>query len=233
MRRHNDVAHIEPRTAGQQFDPHFGTERERLRRGDGDGPELAPSPPSRSTLTSTMPAISSKRSTAVAITAQPGQHPAGADIGMAGERHLAGAIEDTHPGGVRRVFGRNDEGRLAEIELRGERLHFAVGQAAGVRKDASGLPPKRRSVKTVVRSQTNRYALPVATRPPRPISAAMRRRPAIERAVALRPSCGQCVSMLAKTSSVSTPPSRRLSSPATARCRRLAGRCGLPPDRGP
>ena len=30
----------------------------------------------------------------------------------------------------------------------------------------------------------------------------MRRRPAIERAVALRPSCGQCVSMLASTSSV-------------------------------
>jgi len=28
----------------------------------------------------------------------------------------------------------------------------------------------------------------------------MRRRPAIERAVALRPSCGQCVSMLASTS---------------------------------
>ncbi len=36
--------------------------------------------------------------------------------------------------------------------------------------------------------------------------------PAIERAVALRPSCGQCVSMLASTSLASTPPSRRLSS---------------------
>jgi len=37
----------------------------------------------------------------------------------------------------------------------------------------------------------------------------MRRRPAIERAVALRLSCGQCVSMLASTSPVVTPPSKR------------------------
>ena len=45
--------------------------------------------------------------------------------------------------------GGSDEGRLAEIELRGQRLHVAVATGrARPGNTASGLPPKRRSVKT-------------------------------------------------------------------------------------
>jgi len=69
---------------------------------------------------------------AVAVASEPGQDPAGADIGMAGKRHLAGAVEDADARGVGRILRRHDEGRLAEIELRGQGLHFTVGQTAGV-----------------------------------------------------------------------------------------------------
>jgi hypothetical protein len=53
---------------------------------------------------------------------------------MAGERHLAAAVEDAHAGGVRRIGGRQHERRLAEIELGGERLHVGVAHAARIGK---------------------------------------------------------------------------------------------------
>ena len=54
---------------------------------------------------------------AVPVAAEARQHPAGADIGMAGEGHLGLAVENADPRAVRGILGRQDEGRLAEIEL--------------------------------------------------------------------------------------------------------------------
>ena len=128
VRGRHHVARREADAAGDQLDRHFRPERQRLRRGDGHRIRRRP-------RISTSPAISSKRSTPSCGAALLRQHPAGADIGMAGERHLAAAIEDAHPRGVRRIGRRQHEGRLAEIELGGERLHVGVAHAARVGKD--------------------------------------------------------------------------------------------------
>ena len=62
------------------------------------------------------------------------QHPGRADVWVARERHLALAVEDAHARGVGGIGGWQHEGRLAEIELGGERLHLAIGHAARVGK---------------------------------------------------------------------------------------------------
>ena len=53
---------------------------------------------------------------------------------MPGKGHLRGSIEDTEPDGIRWIDGREYEGRLAQIELRGEQLHLLGAKAARIRK---------------------------------------------------------------------------------------------------
>ena len=55
------------------------------------------------------------------------QHEGGADIGMAGERHLGLGREDADLGGVGGVLGRQHEGRLGQVELGGDGLHLRGG----------------------------------------------------------------------------------------------------------
>jgi hypothetical protein len=72
---------------------------------------------------------------AVAGPAHPRQHEGGPDIGMAGERHLRLRREDADAGGVRRIGGRQHEGRLGEIELGGDGLHLLGSRGLGHRDD--------------------------------------------------------------------------------------------------
>ena len=52
------------------------------------------------------------------------QRERGADIGVAGKRHFVAWREDAHPGGMTRIFRRQYEGRLRQIEFGGNRLHL-------------------------------------------------------------------------------------------------------------
>ena len=54
---------------------------------------------------------------------------------MAGERHLGSAIEDAHARGMAGIVRRQDEGRLAQIELGGEGLHLGVREAVRIGED--------------------------------------------------------------------------------------------------
>src|SRR5262249_56363247 len=121
-----------------------------------------------------------------------------------------GGGEEGRGGGVCGVVRRKHEGRFAEVELSRKRLHPAVGQAVGVREHRQGIAaetPIRKDIDGHKRKAPHRCQT-IST----PISAAMRRKPSSERAVALRPSCGQWVSMLARTSWACTPLSKRRSS---------------------
>ena len=68
-----------------------------------------------------------------------GEDVAGADVGMAGERHLGLWREDANAGAVGGVLGRQDEGRLGQVELAGDGLHLGVGQAGGVGEHRQGV----------------------------------------------------------------------------------------------
>ena len=67
------------------------------------------------------------------------QHPAGADAGVAGERHFGRSVENPYPRGVGGVLGRQDEGRLRQVHFRGQRLHLLVGQPACIGEDSKGI----------------------------------------------------------------------------------------------
>ena len=67
------------------------------------------------------------------------QDVAGADVGMAGERDLVLAGEDAHAGMMPRVLRRQDEGRLRQVELGGDRLHLRIRQAGCVRQHGQGI----------------------------------------------------------------------------------------------
>ena len=73
----------------------------------------------------------------------PRQREGGADIGMAGERHLRPRREDAHLRGVRRVLRRQHEGGLGEIELAGDRLHLRRGQSAPVEHHGKRIAAER------------------------------------------------------------------------------------------
>jgi hypothetical protein len=73
----------------------------------------------------------------------PRQHKGGADIGVAGERHLRPRREDAHLRGVRRVFRRQHEGCLGEIELAGDRLHLSRCQPAPVEHHGERIAAER------------------------------------------------------------------------------------------
>ncbi len=60
------------------------------------------------------------------------QHESGADIGMAGERHLGLGREDADLGGVGGVLRRQHEGRLGQVELGGDFLHLLSRQAGRI-----------------------------------------------------------------------------------------------------
>jgi hypothetical protein len=71
----------------------------------------------------------------VRVAPLPGQHEAGADIGVAGEGQLVGRGENAHPRRIGRIGGRQHEGGFAEVELPRQRLHVGVRQAARVGED--------------------------------------------------------------------------------------------------
>jgi hypothetical protein len=54
---------------------------------------------------------------------------------MPGKRHLEFGRENAHFGGVRRVFRRQDEGRLRQVELVGDGLHLRGAQPGGIRNN--------------------------------------------------------------------------------------------------
>src|SRR5207244_2976941 len=62
---------------------------------------------------------------------------------MAGERKLAGPVEDPYVRGVRGIPGRQHEGRLGVIELRGDRLHLLGGEPARVGNDGERVARER------------------------------------------------------------------------------------------
>src|SRR5262245_31654204 len=94
------------------------------------------SPFGRSTRTSTRARHLLEAQQPIAIPALSSQDPAGSNIGMAGEWHVGGAVEDAHARGVRCVLRRQHEGRLAQIEFGRERLHLAVTEAACIWKNS-------------------------------------------------------------------------------------------------
>ena len=63
------------------------------------------------------------------------QNESGADIGVAGERHLGPRRKDAHLGGVRGIARRQHESRLRKIKLGGNRLHLRGRDAAAVKDD--------------------------------------------------------------------------------------------------
>ena len=73
----------------------------------------------------------------------PRQRKGGADIGMAGKRHLRPRREDAHLRGMRRVLRRQHEGGLGEIELGGDRLHLDRRQSARVEHHGQRIAAER------------------------------------------------------------------------------------------
>ena len=55
------------------------------------------------------------------------QHPAGTDIGVAGEGHLPELGKNGDARGVFEIIRWQDEGGLAQIEFVGECLHLRIG----------------------------------------------------------------------------------------------------------
>ena len=102
-----------------------------------------------------------------AAIALPGarQHEGGADIGMAGERHLGLGREDADLGRGRGIPGRQHEGRLGEVELGGDGLHALRRRPCALVTTASGLPPKARSVKTSTVAKSSFMARTLAAGP--------------------------------------------------------------------
>ena len=74
-----------------------------------------------------------------------GQYESGADIGMAGERHLATRREYPHFGRMRGVPGRQHEGRLCQIELGGDGLHLPGRQPLGVEDNGQRIADELRA----------------------------------------------------------------------------------------
>ena len=66
-----------------------------------------------------------------------------ADGRVAGHRKLAPRREDAHAPVVRRVVGRQHEGRLRQVELFGDGLHRLGRQPAPVRENGQGVPAER------------------------------------------------------------------------------------------
>src|SRR5438552_3211825 len=60
----------------------------------------------------------------------------GADTGMAGEGHLGGTVEDAHAGGIHGIGRRQDECRLAQVELEGKRLHLHISETPCIGEDS-------------------------------------------------------------------------------------------------
>ena len=73
----------------------------------------------------------------------PRQRKGGADIGMAGKRHLRPRREDAHLRGMRRVLRRQDEGGFGEIELGGDRLHLARRQSGRIEHHGKRIAAER------------------------------------------------------------------------------------------
>ena len=145
-----DVAGVEAADLGHDLGRELVAERELLRRGQprGDDGALLARQVQRHQAGLLLEHQPVARDLAAMANARPRQHEGGADIGMAGERHLGLGREDADVGGVRRVLGRQHEGRLGEVEFGRDRLHLLGRKALASVMTASGLPPNLRSVKT-------------------------------------------------------------------------------------
>src|SRR5207253_1873739 len=71
------------------------------------------------------------------------KHPGGADGGMARELQLAGGREDADLRGVRRIFRRQDEGRLRKVHLARDALHVVGRNLTTVEHDRQLVSSKR------------------------------------------------------------------------------------------
>ena len=63
------------------------------------------------------------------------QGEGGADVGMAGERHLGGPREDADLASMS-GSGREHEGGLGQVELLGDLLHLLIAQPLGLGQDS-------------------------------------------------------------------------------------------------
>jgi len=66
------------------------------------------------------------------VACHAGQDEGGADVGVAGERHLGLWGEDADAGVVLRVIRGQDEGGFRQVEVGGNGLHVGVAEAAGI-----------------------------------------------------------------------------------------------------
>ena len=120
--------------------------------------------------------------------AQARERKGGADIRMAGERHLGGAVEDPNPRRVGRILGRKNERGLAIVQLGGEGLHRRVIDAARIGKYRKGIASEARGREHVDRQ------IVVAGHSPFPLRANPAGLPAarLQRAVSIRRARRKC-----------------------------------------
>ena len=119
-----DVLRVQPGAGGDRGDWQLDAERERLGRGDGRT-RHQPSGIARDPDLDE-PGHLLEQQDAVAIAAMAGEDTGRADIGMAGERHLGGAVKNADARRVGRIARRQHEGRLAIVHLRRQRLHLGI-----------------------------------------------------------------------------------------------------------
>ena len=69
------------------------------------------------------------------LVAMASQHVSRANIGMAGKGHLGRAMKDANTGIIGRIVGGQNEGCLAVVHLRRQRLHLCGGKPARIGED--------------------------------------------------------------------------------------------------
>lgn len=112
---------------------YLGTERQQARCSDRRSVHLAVATAPQSHVHEACRALERHGVTNAETT--PRQHACRSDIGMARKGHLGGPVEDPYARGMRRLGRREDECRLAEVELRSERLHLSIGKTTCVEHD--------------------------------------------------------------------------------------------------
>ena len=132
-----DVAGVEAANLGHELGRELVAQRELLRRRQprGDDGALLAREVERDQAGLLLEHQPVAGDLAAMANARPRQHEGGADIGMAGERHLGLGREDADFGRVGGVLGRQHEGRLGEVEFGRDRLHLLGREAARVAED--------------------------------------------------------------------------------------------------